>query len=395
MESSKEIVDKVRASRQFQTLLNATHQANDPVVTKQFIVDALIPFFENRVNLERYAVEALIPELGTLTELKKSSLYFQNFQTILQTYKEAKRINDEHFFRALGFWHKPCEQALLKYWSVYHLEVEKDTLPLEEYVHESFRNIGDIIEGVSQPFLRVLLHIVRIRNKSAVDTDELASDDLGVIIARLIEECGFPDCFVIPPWNIRVNQCRNIAFHHSTQIMGAEVICTYGKPPNTKRFVTTREDIFLATQNIFNLFRAAKLAYSLMIVDNIAWLRFPDSDPPLLRKEAHLINLALQFASQGFDIVSFSESKDLSVVRVRDLTKRDDKIRAAHSSQFLFSLWQSTESAEVVVEYENSEGLPMYRFALDSETCQRISEAEEDPLSLQAEKMKINEPIKQ
>jgi len=395
MESSKEIVDKVRASYQFNTLLKTTHQANDPVVTKQSIVEVLAPFFENRANLERFAIVALIPELSTLTELMKYPQYMQYFQDILQTYKDAKNVNKDHFYKALGYWHKPCERALHKYWSVYHLEIEKSTLPIEEYVHESFRNVGDIIEGITQPFLRALLHIVRIRNKSIINTNKLASDDLGVIIASLIEECTFPDLFVIPPWEIRLNQCRNIAFHHTTQIVGDEIICTYGKAPNTKKFNTSREDIYIATQNIFNLFRAIKLVYSIMIIDNIAWLRYPDNDTPILRKESHLINLVLQFASQGFDVVDFAESSVLSTVRVRDLLKGNDRIRAIHSSQFLYSLWQSTESSCVVVEYENKEGLLMYRFALDSDTCRKISTTEEDPGALQAEKMTINKIVQQ
>lgn len=393
METSAEIVRKVRESKQFKALLHSTSQANNPLATKQRIVETLAPFFDNQSNLGRFAVEALIPEVSALAELGKSATYYQYFLAVLQTYKDAKRTDSESFYEALGFWYRPCEQALVKYWSVYHLEIEKKNLPLDEYVHESFRNIGDIIEGLSQPFLGALLHIVRIRDRTVVDANQLAAFDLGTAIGKLIEECGFPELFLIPPWNIKLNQCRNIAFHHSAQVKGAEIVCAYGKPPNTKSFSTTRQDIYLAAQNIFNVFRAIKLAYSLTVVDNITDLRFPDSEPPFLRKEAHLVNLVLQFASQGFDVVSFSDSEELSRVRVRDLTKRDDKVRAAHSSQFLFSLWQSTQSRKVVIEYENTEGLLMYRFALDSGTCEKISQGEEDPTSIQAEKMTINELI--
>jgi hypothetical protein len=393
IESSADILKKVKDTQQFRDLLALTKQTNDPALTKKRIVDSLAPFFDNRFNLERFANEALIPELAALAELAKSPTYYPFLQRVLAQYKSAKLSNPSSFYRALGFWYRPCEQALVKYWSVYHLELDKKNLPLPEFVHESFRNIGDIVEGVSQPFLRVLLHITRIASKTSVNPTEIQSLDLGVVISQLIDLTTFPELFVVQPWDISLNQCRNIAFHHSAQVKDNEVICTYGKPPKTKVFSTNRNDIFLASVNIFNVFRVVKLAYSLSVVDNISDLQFPDDDPPFLRKESHLINLVLQFASQGFDVLSFSETEALSTVRVRDSTRRDDKFRAAHSSQFLYNIWLATHSCKVAVEYENADGLLMYRFAIDSDTCERMSKGEEDPWALLGERMTINEAI--
>ena len=393
MKTSAQIVQQVRESGQFKALLRSTSDARDASVTKERIVETLSPFFENQEHLKRFATQTLIPEVSVLGELTKSPEFYDYFEQVSRSYRTAKQSHPQHFYQALSFWFTPCEVALTKYWSLFHLEVDKADIPLEEFTHESFRNIGDFIEGLSQPFLRALLSIVRINSNRTVHLNDVANLDLGIVITDLITESPFSNLFLIQPWNIKLNQCRNIAYHHTARVEGNKIICTFGKSPNKKTFDTTREETFQATQGIFNVFRVIKLAYSLSVIDNITSLSIPRDDTTSTRKEAHLINLVLQFASQGFDVRAISETPKLSLIRVRDVLHNDDKKRAGHSSQFLFHVWQATLSEQVAVEYENADGQLMYRFSLDATTCEAIDKGVDDPLRLQASTMQINKPV--
>ena len=62
---------------------------------------------------------------------------------------------------------------------------------IEEFLHESLRNIGDIIEGLTKPYLKALLHQIKIMKGIKTSIKEIDSLDLGTIIRELIQTSGY------------------------------------------------------------------------------------------------------------------------------------------------------------------------------------------------------------
>jgi len=99
-------------------------------------------------------------------------------------------------------------------------------------VHECLRNIGDLTEGLIKPYLKVLLRQIKIGDGIEGLVENINTLDLGQIVNELIQN-DYTDLLVPAPWNIRLNQWRNIAYHHSAKIVDNKIVCWYGIPPTT------------------------------------------------------------------------------------------------------------------------------------------------------------------
>jgi len=267
------------------------------------------------------------------------------------------------------------------------LEQNKNALEIEEFLRESLRNIGDIIEGVTKPYLKALLHQIKITTGIKVTLEEIDSLDLGTIVRELIQTSGYADLFMPPPWKIRLNQWRNIVYHHTAKIENNKIVCWYGKAPNTKKIQLSRNELLQVLYTILNVYRALKLADSLFFVDNIKEInKFSPSAE--VRDEAEFLNFTASLASQGFEIVKYEKNPDEAKVVVRDVSNMDPDKRRVHASQFLFPLWVITQSKKVIVEYWEKNNTPNLLVSTNSTICEKIYN-EESKRSTLAERMAI------
>ena len=354
-----------------------------PEEIKEAVIESLEPYFDNKDILEQFAIEALVPESINLLKLQQDKLFLKMFEKCLSTYGLAKSRDMQSCFESCALWQSQILQSLSEYWSVLHLEVDKDVLDTEEFLHECLRNIGDIIEGLTKPYLKVLLHQIKIANRIKTSFGNIDSLDLGQTVDELIQKSSYADLFMPSPWNIRLNHWRNIAYHHSARIENNKIICWYGKAPNIKEIRLSRNELLQVVHTIFKVYKSLKLAYTLFFVDNIKEIdRLSTSLEIEVRGEAKFLNFAAGLASQGFEVVEYKKSFDEAKLVVKDVSNLNPDKRRLHASQFLFPLWLLTRSKRVIVEYREKNNTPNLLVSINSTTCEKIYTGKLEPLTL-------------
>jgi len=381
MEKYEKIILAVKGS----PLLKMIELGLKPEDIKEAVIKSLEPYFDNKGILEQFAIEVLVPESVNLLKLQKDKWFSEMFKKCLFTYSSAKSKDPQSCFKSCAQWQSYIIDSLSKYWSALHLETNKTALEIEEFLHECLRNIGEIIEGVTKPYLKVLLHQVRITNGIRTVLRDIDSLDLGTIINELIQKSGYADLFMPPPWNIRLNQWRNIAYHHHAKIENNEIVCWYGKTPGLKRIRLSRKELLEVVRTIVKLYGTLQLAHTLFFVDNLKEIN-KFSPPVEIRNEADFLNFAVGLASQGFEIIDYKKNTEEAKIVLIDRSNLNPDERRFHASQFLFPLWSITRSKKVIVEYREKDNTPNLLVSVNSKICEKIFNGELQPLTL-AKKM--------
>jgi len=184
-----------------------------------------------------------------------------------------------------------------------------------------------------------------------------------------------------PPRNIRLNQWRNIAYHHTAKIEDSEIICWYGKTPNIKEVRLSREELVQVVQAAENIYAVLSLTYILFYIDHLN-----DIDERSLsgevRDEAVFVNFAASLASQGFEVLEYKKNPDDAKLVVKDISNLNPDKRRFHASQFLLPLWIITHSNRVIVEYREMDNTPNFLVSANSDVCKEIYEGELQLLDL-------------
>ncbi|MBN2379506.1 hypothetical protein JXM67_06860 [candidate division WOR-3 bacterium] len=200
----------------------------------------------------------------------------------------------------------------------------------------------------------------------------------------MVRKTDYPNLFIPQPWNIRLSQWRNIAYHHSVVIEENNIICSYGTAPNIREIRLTKEELFSVAHNILTIHQCLDLAQGLFFVDNISHIRYylPPTDINDVRSEALFLHFASGLATQGFEILEFNRNPNEAKLIVKDLSDLDPDNRRFHASQFLFQVWLFTKSKNVIVEYHEKDNTPNLLVSTDSETCEKIYAGKLKPLDL-------------
>ncbi len=360
-------------------ILQLLEKGAKPEDIKTAVVETLEPFFQNKGILEKLAIEHLIPDAITLSRLEGDEFFFAMFSKCLNTYRSAKATDTATCFKSIALLEPQIANSQTKFWSVMNLEVDKSTLGLEEFLHECLRNIGDFIENLAKPYLKQLLVQVRIeRQTEATDVDLL---DLGNIINELIEKTDYSELFCPKPWNIRLNQWRNISYHGTAKVVKDEIVCWYGGPTKLTEVRFSRVEMLQAVKTVYTILITLKLAYSIFVIDNLKEISklasFSNG-----RAETDFISFASGLASQGFEIVNYNESKEETSLVVQDKTKLDVNQRRIHTTQFLYMIWELSKSKVVSVEYRENDGTPNLRTKVSGAVCEKVSNGELDFLDI-------------
>ena len=386
----------ISAIREESPLLKMIQLGLKPKDIKPAVIESLEPYFDNKDILEQLAIDgSLVPESVNLLKLKKDKRFFELFEKCLSTYRSAKSKDPQSCLESCALWQPQILCSVSRYWSVLHLEVDKSVLEIEEFLHECLGNIGDIIEGTIKPYLKVFLHQIRIASRIKTSFEDINSLDLGQIVNKLIEKGGCADLFMPPPWNIRLNQWRNIAYHLTARIENNEIICWYGKAPNTKTIRLSRNGLLQVVHTTVKTHRTVSLAYNLFFVDNIKEIdKFSTSVETKVRDEAKFLDFAAGIASQGFEIVEHKKNPDEIKVVVKDVSSLDPDKRRCHASQFVFPLWLLTRSRRVIVEYREKDNTPNLLVRANATDCEKVYNGKLGPSALAREIEMVDLKIK-
>jgi hypothetical protein len=373
MQKYESIISSIKVKTPFFEMIQGGFKPED---IKEAVIAILTPYFENKSLVENHAIDLLIPESIILTRLQKTPLFLDGIETCLSIYRSAKEANSKSCFESLAWWQPQVIRSLSKFWTILHLEVNKSNLEIEEFLHECLRNIGDIIEGLTKPYLKILYHQLKIAQGRVISPEKVDSMRLGQVVNEFVKRGILDSLLIFPPWSIPLNQWRNIAYHHSAEIKNNEIVCWYGRSPDIKEVKLSTDELLQVVQVVSDIFGSLKLAHTLFYVDNFEDISRFSIPPYKEREESGFLNLAVALASQGFEILEYNKSQDEARLVVRDVSNLDPANRRFHASQFLFPLWLTTESKKLIVEYRERDNTPNLLVSTFSDICQKIYSSE-------------------
>lgn len=343
-----------------------------PEEIKQFVIDTLLPYFENHDVVKELAIDVLAPEVVNIYKTKLNPSVDAGFNFVLQLYRRAKLSEANASLNACANAEGDISAGLAHYWSCMYLEQEKAELEIHEFAFECFRLMGTLIEACIQPFLRDLLRQTRIvRGKSPTLPTNMS---LGNLVGELFDTLGFPELMAPSPWGIRLNQWRNIAQHHRTRVEANRIVGTYGEHPNEQEVSLSRSELMEALRTIAAIFNAIKLARTIYFIDNLQQLK-PLLRDMSLREDARLLSLVTAISSQGFRVTNIQLSESEATLELSDLQSPSER-RVIHASQFLLPLWAETERACLKVVYSNQTGDYVAEFETTGEACSLLDREE-------------------
>lgn len=371
MSQSNQRFDKIISAIRNETqLAEAFKNGYTPDDIKQGVIELLSPYFSNQDVLEKSAVNILMSDTIALANLSKNTLAFGLFEYALAIHQRAYSQDKINCVQTSVEWLPAIYEGLSVFWSQYHLELDKQNLPDDEFLHECLRNIGAITEGATKHLTKELLQQQRVANGDYLSKGGTKELDFGMAIDELYKASPNPDFFA--PQGVRLNQWRNIAQHLSAQVEDTEFVCKYGKPQREIRL--TRTELYQITKHILDLFSGFKLANTFFTVDHMIELVGAGLTPESMRKrnEMEISHIVFGLLSQGFEVIGFQRDEKESKLIVRDMTGLDPDKRKIHTVQFVELVWRYAKSEVVSVEYIEQNGTPNFRTSATADLFEKI-----------------------
>ena len=123
-------------------LADAFKDGYTPDEIKQGVIELLSPYFSNDDVLEKSAVNILISDAICLGNLSQYTLAFNLFEYAFGIHQRAYSQDKITCIQTSVEWQPAIYEGLSIFWSQYHLELDKQNLPDDEFLHECLRNIG-------------------------------------------------------------------------------------------------------------------------------------------------------------------------------------------------------------------------------------------------------------
>jgi len=366
----------LRGVRAFSPLLQAYEAGYTKEEIKSSVINALTPEFENAAMLDRYGIDLLTVEAINVAKIRNSDWSSNLFDQCTRIRRQHLNNDADDCAKTYALWEESIGKALSLYWSAVRLEHEKTDLPLDEFAYELFRNIGGLIEGTLQVYLKELLHLAQRSQGESVAFSNIDSLDLGATVRLVGEKAGIASYLTLPPWNVPLNQWRNIAQHYSMNSSGSSIICRYGVR-HQHSITLTRPELLDVARSLFLLFSTIRTAQTLFALDHADSLIAHCKG--FVRKEADTqFQFAVGAASQGFEVVELEVSEECARAVLADVTAQDPGARSIHASQFVYPLWIATRSQRLIIDYRAKSGTITLRTIATAEDCEKVFDYTED-----------------
>lgn len=364
------VLSAVRDSSPFKILAES---GLAPQQIKLIITDTLAPLFEDKAAIEMY-LDMMVADAIAVSFINQDSWSKTMLHNCLGTYHAAKRVAKTKSLEACVGWNDETVRGLSTVWSVFHLQTDMNEFALEEFAHDCLRNIGVLVESCCKPYLKSLLHQTRILRNEPVTIADLNALDLGKLVEELIQKSGYGQLFSPPPWNLKLSQWRNIAQHVSFEIVGGQILCSFGRS-NQNNISLTRDELFGAAITIKSIFNVLKTAYTAYFMDNFQEIQNSGllHGNVQVRPEMDVLSFALAVGRQGFEVVDFSWSEDEVIASLQDMSNMPSEERRLHAAQLSYNLWQECASKIATIKYIEKDGTPNLRTSIKGSDCEKVA----------------------
>lgn len=357
--------------RKFSSLLQAFEAGYSIEDVRATVHQALRPEFRNSAVLSRYSIDLLTVEATNVSKIKLQPDIHALYVACIGAHFSSLERDSDRCAKVCADWEQEIGAGLHLYWNSARFEIDKTGLALDEFAFEVFRNIGSLLEGTMQPYLRELLHHFLEGSGSSQPKEKIAELGFGEVV-RQLESVGLGAKLLRPrPFGVPLNQWRNIAQHFSVRIDGDTIVCTYGR--GGRQIVNcTRDTLWEVLVSLTEIQLAVRTAHTIFFLDNGDALA--SHCKGFARKDSDLhFQFVVGAASQGFEVTSLSVTPDCSTAILQDVTDGEPTSRGIHASQFVLELWAATKSSKVKITYSTKAGVAHLWAQAHGDECQSVA----------------------
>ena len=347
-----------------------------PKEIKRDLIAILDPYLRDKELLQRAAVGPLAAEAICTGKLSSNPSWLSIFESVLSIREYAITKDKTAAAAIFASFQDQVIEAQRKFAMHLIFEVPKVGLEPEEQAYETFRNIGEVLETSVQPLIRELYCLAQLAKGVAVDLSKAKKDDFGVIVGRLDDLMPIQNLVRPEPWDVSLSQWRNIAQHHSYRIINGDIEATYGKSLPPKQIKLSCAALLSVALEIGMRLGALRCSRVLALINagrEIIDLLPTDEDGFYGR----LTTLGASFATQGFELVSFSDEDGCVNAVFTDSAPQLGEYRQIHCSQFILPLASSFPDRSVTVELQSEVLNEKWVFAVDAQKLKQILELKE------------------
>jgi len=351
-----------------------------PELIKKEIVTGFSTYFKNQNRLNEYAIDYMVSDWINLLKLIIKYPNIENeIQNVLNNYNDAKQIDSDKTLQVLSQLMNENVESGNKFWSIFNLQVSRKDLGLYEFAQTSFKDISDIIEGITKNTYIENVLVNKIRRGKPTDIENVQKNKLGNLIQDLIDNSRFSHLFIVPNENLKLSDWRNIAAHHNYSIVGNIIRCVSGEGERKLTFDLTREELFKRTEFCLRTTEILSMAHKIFAFDNLPEISERlESFNPNARPEIAFLMFSSALMSQGFEIKNFTYDSELALLELSDMTDGDPKKRGIHSSQLLNRLWILTESKKLEIRYFMKSGIHYLTSNIDDKIFKEMESTNKD-----------------
>lgn len=380
---------KINSSQPFTAALKDGYS---PTQIKRGIISLLDPYVFDKKLLAERAIDLFSVDAVSVGRLSTRSDWKSLFDLTFAVRREALLANENEAVAVMTFFQTPIQETQSKFAMQVTFEQIKETMNLDEYAFELFRNIGGIIESTLQPYLKEFYCLICLCKGIPVNPIATLMDDLGKIAADLAKLISAPELIAPAPWRFRLNQWRNIAQHHTYKVVGDRIVAEYGKASPPKRLQLTRDELMEVASEVSTRLAIFKTSRFLCVVNNLELLRpfLANTDEDV---SVTCLILSASFATQGFRVVGIDYAEDPVTVRVVDDAPHIGSQRFIHCSQLLLPIASHFPGRAVEVQLRTPDDKPQWAFRLEGEQLDRIL-SDQDPFDALGHALDWKEALK-
>jgi len=212
-----------------------------------------------------------------------------------------------------------------------------------------------------------------------VEYNVLQKRNYGTVVQNILDKGRFLQVLKTQPNNIKLSDWRNIAYHHTYEIVDGSIKCNYGK--KGQFFIISQEELYSYTVQIIKDCNIIDIGRRIFLYDN-SDVFSEDFDSHYInyyeRKEMKISQLKTAMLSQGFKLMDLNVDKHYQVaitwdLRRNNLMNKEEKTkREIHCSQFLYNIWLEFPSDEISILYCDRDGKKMYQYSVSGQVCNGI-----------------------
>ena len=354
---------------------------------EKFIVDKFKPYLKSTSILRIYVLTYMSQYIDSLLYILSDNENKLLFEKSLEVFWKAKIKDSVKCYKSYQYWREDVLAATSKIVSLIALDHDRSRLNLHEFAEDVFTKIGKIIEACIQPYLRILLYLEDIINKRSPLKIDINKLDLGVVVKKLYDYRIINNLLVPPPWNLRLNDWRNIPKHDKYSIKDNKIVCRYKKPPKEKEITLLQPELWNLFLTINDIFGILRLAHCVFFLDNLNDIE-KHWENKQLRKESALLDQISIYGMFGFSVKNYSIKENTVKFELKDKTSSNPDSRL---NQLLFLIrptWYKTRKKFIVLEYFNSQNCPIFRIEINTSKREDIFSLNVDEELLTLENIK-------